>query len=239
MKDMKAETVAQLYVEHIILGMPGAPQQLLTDQGAQLNLAEVFQEVNKIMKVKGKTTTAYHPAANGKVERFNRTLKEKITMLASTNQKEWDTYLPSVLAAYRATPQARTKETPNFLCFGRDPYFIIDRELETEERVAGDQEEYKGHLMEVMERASRLARDSTTTMVEKQKKHYDKNRSPVTLKKGDLVMLEINRQERQGQNKKFIMKWKGPYRVTEKEGELTFHIQGVVNPRDRQKVHVE
>ena len=40
------------------------------------------------------TRTAYHPQANGQVERFNRTLEAILSKVVSENQKDWDSHIP-------------------------------------------------------------------------------------------------------------------------------------------------
>lgn len=239
LKDITAESVAKLYVNEIVLGMPGAPRVLLTDKGAQLNVSDLFKGVNKLLGVEGRTTSAYHPATNGKVERFNRTLKEKLTTMATTTEHLWDEYIPSILAAYRSSPQARTGDTPNFLCFGRDPQLPIDRELLAQPEEASKAREYKWQLIEKVAKAVELAQKNTETEMARQKKHFDKGRRTVEYQAGDLVWLEVPRIERKGQNRKFAAKWRGPYRVITKTNDLLFKIAGVHNRKDVQHVHVQ
>lgn len=55
-------------------------------------------------KTKTKTkTTPYHPQSDGLVERFNRTLRQMLSIFVSENFDDWDDLLPSLLVAYRAT----------------------------------------------------------------------------------------------------------------------------------------
>ena len=68
-------------------------------------------------KITKLNTTAYHPECNGKVERFNCTLKD---MLRREYGTQWDKHLPGVLWAYRNTPHNNTGEKPPFLLFGWD-----------------------------------------------------------------------------------------------------------------------
>ena len=54
--------------------MFGCPECLLSDRGTNL-LANVMQDVCRLMGVTKLNTTAYHPQCDGLVERMNRTLK--------------------------------------------------------------------------------------------------------------------------------------------------------------------
>lgn len=59
-------------------------------------------------------TTAYHPQANGQVERFNHTLESMLSKVVSDNQKDRDIHLPKALFAYHTFIHKST-EFPPFL----------------------------------------------------------------------------------------------------------------------------
>ena len=52
----------------------GIPSVITTDRGAQFESA-LWQNLMKLLGSKRTRTTAYHPSANGLVERFHRQLK--------------------------------------------------------------------------------------------------------------------------------------------------------------------
>ena len=72
----------------------------------------------KKFKMKHHTITAYHPQANGLVERFNGTLKQ---MLAKVSEEidDWDQFIAPTLFAYRTSPIASIGTSPAMLEFGR------------------------------------------------------------------------------------------------------------------------
>ena len=60
------------------------------------------------------------------MERFNRTLEEMLRAFVSDHQQDWDTYLPMLLMAYRATPQRSTEISPFCLMMGHETPLSID-----------------------------------------------------------------------------------------------------------------
>ena len=95
--DQSAATVARaVYSEWI--ARYGVPEQLHSDRGVQFESA-VFVELCALFGIDKTRTTPYRPQANGKCERFNRTL---IAMLRRAVQKrpfDWEPLFPPVLQA--------------------------------------------------------------------------------------------------------------------------------------------
>nr|VZI04397.1 unnamed protein product [Spirometra erinaceieuropaei] len=69
----QAETIVKTFVSCWV-AMFGAPSTVTTDRGAQFESA-LFQTLLNFLGCTRIRTTAYHPAANGMVERFHRQLK--------------------------------------------------------------------------------------------------------------------------------------------------------------------
>lgn len=95
--DMTAATVAAAFYDHWICRF-GVPATLTTDRGKQFQ-SDLFKRLSKFLGAKHSVTTAYHPQANGCIERFHRTLKCAITAYGHTR---WTEVLPSVLLDLRA-----------------------------------------------------------------------------------------------------------------------------------------
>jgi cleavage and polyadenylation specificity factor subunit 1 len=91
-QDFTADTVARALLTGWISSF-GCPQTITTHQGWQFE-SQLFQSLAKMCGIQLLWTTAYHPAANGLVERFHRTLKAAI--MCHTDQ-QWTEALPLVL----------------------------------------------------------------------------------------------------------------------------------------------
>ena len=107
--NIEAETVARTFIAGWIARF-GTPVRVTTDQGRQFE-SQLFRRINEILGTRHIRTTAYHPAANGMVERFHRQLKAAIKCQADDR---WSDTLPTILlgirAAYRDDLHASTAE---------------------------------------------------------------------------------------------------------------------------------
>ena len=79
-----------------------------------------MMEITHELEIHVLKTSAFHLQTNGQTERFNRTLMNILAMYTKAHQKDWDTYLPYILHAYRTSVHTSTGEIPYFLMYGRD-----------------------------------------------------------------------------------------------------------------------
>ncbi|XP_018565464.1 uncharacterized protein LOC108906633 [Anoplophora glabripennis] len=95
--DQEAATVARALFDHWIARF-GTPVRITTDQGRQFE-SYLFKHLNCLLGATHLRTTAYHPAANGLVERFHRQLKASIMCHGGTR---WTETLSTVLMGIRS-----------------------------------------------------------------------------------------------------------------------------------------
>ncbi|CAH8456700.1 unnamed protein product [Dicrocoelium dendriticum] len=107
-----SETVAQAFLERWVAQF-GCPSVVITDRGSHFDGS--FSKLLNVLGCQHNRTTAYHPAANGMVERFHRQLKASLCAQSSTS---WHEALPLVLLGIRNTIKADLHATPSSLVFG-------------------------------------------------------------------------------------------------------------------------
>jgi len=101
MRDICTKTCAQALVSHWISRF-GVPSEISSDRGSQFT-SELWKALVQLLGVHHSRTTAYHPQANGLVERFHRHLKTALrTRLCGPN---WIDELPWVLLGIRTAPK--------------------------------------------------------------------------------------------------------------------------------------
>ncbi|GBM70891.1 hypothetical protein AVEN_28459-1 [Araneus ventricosus] len=96
--DISVNTIATAFYSEWISRI-GPPLRLTTDQGTQFESA-LFQALTKFLGTARQRTTSYHPAANLKIERFQRQLK---TAIMAHGKVQWSSALPIILLEFRAT----------------------------------------------------------------------------------------------------------------------------------------
>lgn len=111
--NISAETVSKALIGGWISRF-GVPSRITTDQGRQFE-SFLFKELNQMLGIEHFRTTAYHPQANGIIERWHRTLKASIMCHDTIH---WADELPTILLGLRSTYKDDIKCTPSEMVYG-------------------------------------------------------------------------------------------------------------------------
>jgi len=95
----------------------GIPDILHSDQGRNFE-STILSQTLEVFGICKSRTTAYHPAGDGLVERFNRSLLQLLRAYVQ-HHNDWEQYLPLVLYAYRTAAHSSTGVSPFELMYGR------------------------------------------------------------------------------------------------------------------------
>jgi len=93
----------------------GVPDLIISDRGVQFASA-VWAVLMQKLGIRHNMTTAYHPQANGLVERFHRQLKDALRSRSAS--VDWALHLPWVLLGLRAAPKEDSGISAAELTFG-------------------------------------------------------------------------------------------------------------------------
>ena len=95
-----------------------------TNQGCEF-INNVSSELHRLTGREQRVTSAYHPQANGLVERNNRTIENSLLKVLNQKPEDWPDALPGVLFAYNTSRHKSTRYTPFFLLYGRDAVLSV------------------------------------------------------------------------------------------------------------------
>ena len=73
-----AEGLARLFRDHV-WKLHGLPESIISDRGAQF-AANLMKELNQILGIKTRLSTAFHPQTDGQTEQTNQELKQYLRM---------------------------------------------------------------------------------------------------------------------------------------------------------------
>lgn len=220
LKEQTANEVAEAFVTYIVL-RHGAPKKVLTDRGRNFT-SDLFKETCRLLGVEKVQTTAYHPAGNGLVERFHRTLWDSLAHMVRKDGADWDRWVPFALAGYRATPHTSTGYSPHHLLYGHKFELPFPCDF-SQHRFPGSIKEYvsalKDRLFEIHKNANKSAMEAWKT----RSRNYDYGKAMREYQEGELVYL-FEPVSRQGQSRKFRHPWSGPHKIVKRMTPWTYRL---------------
>ena len=172
MPDAKALTAARkIFGEWV--PRYGAPEQLHSDQGTNLN-AKLIQEVCSLLQRWKTHTTPFHPQSDGATERVIRTVNAILAKCVAEKQKDWDVKLGSDTIAYTSAVHESTGFTPYFLEHRWEMRLPADLMGEPSPGHSCPVTKYGQELKKGLDSAFTMARDSLDASHRRQKAGYDK-----------------------------------------------------------------
>ena len=211
-------TVARFLYEDIVT-RHGPFKRLITDGGPENK--DWVDSLCNYYDMKHITVSAYHPEANGMIERGHQPIIDALSKLTGGHQRSWVPYLHAVLWADRVTVRRSTNQSPAFLVYGQEAILPIELELTSWRTYDWGRVRTTTELLAA--RAEQLVRRDLNAeeaglyqrrMREKNKEHFDriKGVSFEQLEEGQVVLVHDTKR-RPIREDKLAFKWIGPYRI--------------------------
>jgi len=205
---ISAEGLAKLFWDHI-WKLHGLPESIISDRGVQF-AAGMMKELNNLLGIQTKLSTAYHLQTDGQMERINQELEQHLRVFIDHRQEQWLDWLGTVEFAYNNKVYTATKTLPFKANYSQDPkmgfegrrkgkYKAVEKVVERMRKI---QEEVKAALGKAQEEIKKFANRKR-----REKKEY---------RVGDLVLLstkDLKWQMKGRRSKKLTKCFVGPYKV--------------------------
>ena len=113
-----AEGLARLFWDNV-WKLHGLPESVVLDRGPQF-VAEFAKELNRMLGIRTKLLTAFHPQTNGQTERMNQELEQYLQFFIGNRQKDWLEWLAMAEFAVNNKVHTVTKVSPFMANYGRE-----------------------------------------------------------------------------------------------------------------------
>ena len=137
---MSARQLALTLLKYVFR-LHGLPLDIVSDRGS-LFTSTFFRELTRLLKIRQKLSTAYHPQTDGQTEKTNSTLEQYLRMYVSYGQDNWVDLLPFAEFAYNSATSASSNETPFFANFGFHPNWHLEDEFSSINPTVEDNSKY-------------------------------------------------------------------------------------------------
>ena len=101
----------------------GLPDSIISDQDPRFT-ARAFQELFRLLGIKSKLTTAFHPQSDGTTERFNQEVEAYLGIYCSSNPADWHKKIGTAEFTHNNRRHSDRTRTPFELMFGTSPLAI-------------------------------------------------------------------------------------------------------------------
>ena len=185
------------------------PESVVSDREPQFT-AELTKELNKMLGIKMRLSTAFHLQTDGQIEQMNQELEQYLWFFVEHRQRDWPEWLASAEFAVNNKIHTATKVS------------LFMANYERELRIRGDirkkgKVESATEFVERMKKVHKKVGAALRKMQEEMKRYADRNRRETEeWKRGDRVMLstkDLIFKERPAY--KLMERYVGPYVIKE------------------------
>lgn len=238
-----AETTARIFFTHVICQY-GCPRRLLSDRGSHFE-NELITTLAQHFNIKKLRTSAYHPQANGVVERHIGFIKSILHSTCKDNPHAWSYCLPAAVFAINNAPSELLGFSPFFILFGRNAVipnaFLSSQNPEPHPNSADEAvlQHVQLYLQEQQDTYN-MVTAKLNSEIDKKQQHNKTLTSVPQFKAGDHVLLTNQGTKRRGNKDPY----KGEFIIQRRLSSVIYEISPASRktnrkPLSRHIVHVE
>jgi transposase InsO family protein len=194
------------------------PKKIITDR-APMFMGSFWQTITSQLGIKHSPTTAYHPQANGQVERLNQTLETYLRAYVSNQQDNWVELLPIAQIALNDAASEATGISPYYANYGQHRKTGIHT-LPTQSKNETAQER-----ADKLKQLHQQLKNDIDFMNIRRKNYYDNRRQETPpLKEGDNAYLIRQNVKTKRPSDKLDFTKLGPFKVKRKLSDLNYEL---------------
>ena len=205
---MMAKELARLFKDNV-WKLHGLPESVISDRRLQF-VAGLTRELNKMLGIETKLSTAYHSEIDSQMERTNQELEQYLRMYVNHRQNNWAKWLATVEFTFNNKVHTVTKMSPFQVNYGREPRMGFDIRKKKKNEKA---EEFAKEMKERHKEAKAVL----VKLQEEMKRQADRNRKEAEkYKVGDKVLIstkDFSKELMKRATKKLMEKFIGPHMV--------------------------
>jgi len=202
------EGLAKLFRDNV-WKLHGLPESIILDKGPQF-MAGIMRELNRMLGIESKLSTAFYSQTNGQIERVNQELEQYLRMFIDHRQEQWLDWLGTAEFTYNNKAHSSTKMLSFKANYRQDPRMGFEMRKKGKYKGA---EKFVTKMKEIQEEAKAVLGKAQ----EEIKKYTNRKRGEANeYKVGDLVMLstkDLKYQMTSRRTEKLTERFVSPYKV--------------------------
>jgi hypothetical protein len=200
----------------------GLPSDIVSDRDT-IFVSGFWKELMGHLGIDLKLSTAFHPQTDGQTERVNQVLETYLRHYSNFQQDDWADLLPLAEYAYNTAVSETTKVSPFFANYGFNPE---TQWVKAAEEVSEESNPASEKLLKRWQGIWGYLQNNILNAQESAARYYNRNaKEQPTLKRGDLVMVNMRNMKTKRPSKKLDHKKLGPVEVLEAVGKRAFRVQ--------------
>jgi hypothetical protein len=209
---------ARLYLKDV-WKLHGLPNSMTSDRGSQF-VADFTRELYRLLGIKIRASTAYHPQTDGQTERANQEIEQYLRLFVNERQDDWDELLPLGEFQYNNHIHSATQHSPFLLDTGRNP------RMGFEPHQPASHVEGVNDFVDRMKSTLEEAKSALAKAKDDMAMYYNRHWTPAPeYKAGDKVYLDASDIKTTRPSQKLAHRYLGPYVVERKVGPSAYRLR--------------